>query len=355
MLTDGLARSIMGCGQTLAAWNDKQFGDLPKQIKKCKEELSKLQSAYQSLEMTQACRSLENRLAALLRKEEVFWLQRSRVSWMREGDKNTNFFHKVASGRKKRNHIAKIEDEFGNVFPEEEDIQRVFVDYYTKLFTAKSNLEMEEAVEAVSYKMSTEMQNELSQPFTEEEVTTTLNQMHPCKASGPDGMSALFFQKFWSVVGKSVIHSTLNVLNNGASPATLNHTFIALIPKFKHPRTPTEFRPISLCNVSFKIITKTIVNRLKRFLPLIIDPSQSAFVPGRLITDNALLAYEVFHYMKHNKAISRGSYAFKLDMSKAYDRVEWAFLEGVMRKIGIGDRLVETIMGCVRFVSFRSL
>lgn len=147
----------------------------------------------------------------------------------------------------------------------------------------------------------------------------------------------------------------MSVLNDGVSPDVLNHTYIALIPKIKIPRGPADFRPISLCNVAFKIITKTIANRLKLVLPDILDSTQSAFMPGRLITDNALLAYEIFHFMKHNKAVSKGSYAFKLDMSKAYDRVEWDFLEGVMLKLGVCVNLVNTIMRCVRFVSFAVL
>lgn len=126
----------------------------------------------------------------------------------------------------------------------------------------------------------------LTCPFTGEEVAKALFQMHPSKASGPDGMSANFFKKFWHVVAQDVIATCLVVLNDGMSPVDLNHTHIALIPKINNPRSPANFRPISLCNVAFKIIIKTNANRLKRVLPSIIDPTQSAFVPGRLIRVN---------------------------------------------------------------------
>lgn len=180
----------------LATWNDKQFKDIPKEISKCKIELNRLQSSPRTVEAIQASRSLENIISALLRKEEVFWLQCSRVSWMREGDMNTKFFHKIASGRRRRNQIDVIVDEFGVTWKEEEDIQRVFVDYFLGLFTAESNLDMGEALGAVENKINGEMLTTLSQPFTEKEVTKALFQIHPCKASGPDSRLAIFFQKF---------------------------------------------------------------------------------------------------------------------------------------------------------------
>lgn len=101
--------------------------------------------------------------------------------------------------------------------------------------------------------------------------------MHPCKALGPDGISAIFFYKFWEVVRRSVIMSALDMLSNRASLTNLNHTFISLILKLKKPNLPSEFCPISLCNISLKIITKTIVNQLKLCLPNLIEQCQSAF------------------------------------------------------------------------------
>lgn len=195
----------------------------------------------------------------------------------------------------------------------EKDIQKVFMDYFSGLFTTKSNLDMEEALGVVEHRFTDEMRERLSLPFSKEEVTEALFQMHPCKAPEPDGMSAIFFQRFWSSVGHGVINVVLGVQNCGASLVSLNHTFIALIPKVRKSKCPAEFRPIRLCNVVFKVITKVIANKLKVFLLSVVDLAQSAFVLGRLITDNALLAYEIVHSMKHNKAVSKGSSAFKLD------------------------------------------
>lgn len=105
-------------------------------------------------------------------------------------------------------------------------------------------------------------------------------------------------------------------------PDRLNETHVVLIPKVKKPKEMKNLRPISLCNISYKLISKVMANRLKVLLPDIIDDNQSAFVPRRLITDNVLLASEVFHFMKTSPARKRGYMALKLDMSKAYDRIE---------------------------------
>jgi hypothetical protein len=136
------------------------------------------------------------------------------------------------------------------------------------------------------------------------------------------------------VVGQDVTRGVLSCLNSGQLLTSINHTFITLIPKVKNPEKVIEFRPISLCNVIYKLVSKVIANRLKTILPHLISDSQSAFVPGRLIIDNVLVAFETLHHMHTTKMGRDGAMALKLDMSKAYDRVEWNYLESIMRKMG---------------------
>ena len=132
----------------------------------------------------------------------------------------------------------------------------------------------------------------------------------------------------------------------------LNYTHIVLIPKVKSLEKMSDFRPISLCNVMYKIISKMLANRLKLIVPQLISPYQSAFAPGRLITDNVLVAYETLHAMHGQKKGKKGAIALKFDISKAYDRVEWSFLKDMMFKMGFPQWWIDRIMGCVTTSSF---
>lgn len=180
-----------------------------------------------------------------------------------------------------------------------------------------------------------EMNLELTRPFTKEEVIRALHQTHPTKAPGPDGMSAIFYHNFWNIVGSDITNMVLNVLNHNVPMAEINKTNISLIPKVNHPTRMTEFRPINLCNVVYKLISKTLANRLKAVLPHIISENQSAFTSDRLITDNILVAFEYMHYLNHKYDGKYNYLLIKLDMSKAFDRVEWDFIRGVMEKMGL--------------------
>ena len=116
-----------------------------------------------------------------------------------------------------------------------------------------------------------------------------------------------------------------------------------------------KFRPISLCNVIYKLISKVLANRLKSLLPSIVSENQSAFQARRVITDNILMAFETLHYMKTQQNGSTGFMALKLDISKAYDRVEWSFLECLLRKLGFHNRWVDLMMECITTVSYSIL
>ena len=147
----------------------------------------------------------------------------------------------------------------------------------------------------------------------------------------------------------------MSEINSTNITLEINSTNITLIPKVKSPKLNTDFRLISLCNVVYKIVSEVLANRFRDVLPSIISENQSAFQAGRVITDNILMAFETFHYMKHHQNGKSGFMALKLDMSKAYDQVEWAYLEAIMRKMGFDWRWVKLIMECITTVSYSIL
>ena len=146
---------------------------------------------------------------------------------------------------------------------EVEDIARDAVDYFDNLFSVSSYQQMEECLSTVSARVTTDMQEMPSGDFNADEIKEAAFQMGPTKALGPDGMNALFYQKFWHIVGDDVVNVVLDFLNNGVMLPDLNHINIVLIPKVKNPEKMSEFRPISLCNVIYKVISKVLANRLK--------------------------------------------------------------------------------------------
>ena len=122
--------------------------------------------------------------------------------------------------------------------------------------------------------------------------------MKPITAPGLDSMPPIFYQSFWTLIDDDVYAAVLDCLNDCKIPKEINHTNITLITKVKSPESITKFRPISLCNVIYKLEAKVLANRLKTVLPSIISKNQNAFQVGKVIIDNILMAFETLHYMK---------------------------------------------------------
>jgi hypothetical protein len=201
-------------------------------------------------------------------------------------------------------------------------------------------------------RVTEEMNTALLRNYTKAEVERALSQMHPLKSPGPDGFLAYFYQRSWPTVHAEVCRAVLDFLNNGCFDNSMNATYIVLVPKKKNPTCITKYWPISLCKVLYKLIAKVLANRLKQVLEKIISPTQSAFVPGRLISDNVLVAFKALHAMDAKLRGQQGYMALKLDMSKAYDKVEWEFLEAIMKKLGFAERWIHMIMMCVKSVIY---
>ncbi|KAG8491705.1 hypothetical protein CXB51_015144 [Gossypium anomalum] len=261
-------------------------------------------------------------------KEERYWEQRARVNWLKMGDRNTLFFHKMASQRRHTNRIQGLQREDGFMASNSTEFRNIARDYFVKLFESHGTGNMNHILLGVPCSISESMNQSLLVPYTEKEVVEALKGIGPTKASGSDGFPSM---------------------------EKNNRTQIVLIPNIANPTNLKNFRPISLCTVLYKIISKTVANRLQKVLDGCIEDSQSAFVPGRLITDNVLLAYEVLHYFKNKRSGRKGLMALKFDMSKAYDRVEWPFIKGMMPKLGFANSFIDFIIKCISSVQYSIL
>ncbi|KAK5843153.1 hypothetical protein PVK06_005596 [Gossypium arboreum] len=165
--------------------------------------------------------------------------------------------------------------------------------------------------------------------------------------------SYYFQESFMSnTIGDDVTRYCLDALQGRRKLKDINGTNIVLIPKINSPNNMGQFHPISLYNVIYKIISKVLVNRSRRMLDFCIDENQGAFVTGRQITDNILVAYEILNSFKKKNEGLVGSFALKIDMNKAYDKMDWSFTEKMMRKLGFCNVWINFIMKCVTTVSY---
>ena len=225
------------------------------------------------------------------------WRQRSRISWLKHGDKITSFFHTKASSKYQQNTIQGVLDESSCWQSEEERIGNTFEEYYANLFTTSHPEVSEELLHFIHKKVSDPMNAILTWNFQASEMDSALKHMFPTSAPSLDGMPPIFYHKFWPMVRPVVIKTVLDFLNLGITPPHFNETHIVLIPKVKEPKRVSDFRPVSLCNATYKIASKAIANKFKQVLPQLVSENQSAFVAGRLISDNVLVASEIMYHI----------------------------------------------------------
>ncbi|XP_050231744.1 uncharacterized protein LOC126680640 [Mercurialis annua] len=267
--------------------------------------------------------------------------------------KDTRYFHNHASTRKRNNRVSRLKDEAGIWRTSKQEVDDIIRRYFSELFS-DFNSENIDFID-VNPRVSSTDNERLLAPISAVEVRKAVFSMHNDKSPGPDGFNPAFYKSHWGVVGDDVVKLCRDFFANGFFGDDLNNTALVLIPKVSKPEVATDLRPIALCNVVYKVISKVLTNRMKKLMPKIISENQSAFVENRLITDNFLIAYEIGHYLRCKRRGKNGMAALKIDMSKAYDRVRWDFVEFMLKKFGFCDEWVKMSMFCISSVTYTSI
>jgi len=297
----------------------------------------------------------EERRNILLKEKEETWRLKSRAIWLESGDENTKFFHAYAKGRKSANTIWKLENSDGRVENSFEGMANIGVSHFQNLFKANNQASIEEVVRLAQLFpgfVNEEENQKLFEKVTEDELKEALNSFQKDKSPGPDGWTIEFFQELYEFLGKDILRVVEDSRQSGRIPASMNSTFIALIPKTDNPTSLDEFRPISLCNCIYKIISKIIARRIKGILSSNISMEQFGFLKGRQIHEAIGVAQEGLHSMKKMKI--KGA-VLKIDLSKAYDKVSWLFLRLLLTHLGFHINVIRWIMSCITTVSFSVL
>jgi len=297
-----------------------------------------------SEELVKQEQDIETQILDRAQQEETLWRQKSRIRWLKDGEKNTKFFHKTTAQHRMNNFISHIKNEQGDRIETHEGIEEEFLRYFKKVHQEPS-IDRRPAIDKILRnipKLIIEEHNILLLKSTNmQEVEDAVHQLKAGKAPGPDGFTSNFFHHFWDLIKVEVWQvveesRTLRWMYLG-----LNATFIALVPKAEESNTPDKYRPIALCNIIYKIVSKVIATRLKPLLPLIISPEQSGYVEGWQIMDGIILTHEIIHSLKQTK---KPSMLLKIDLSKAFDSISWVYIQKILAAFGFSPSWVRWII-----------
>ncbi|KAL2252827.1 UNVERIFIED_CONTAM: hypothetical protein Sindi_0077400 [Sesamum indicum] len=278
---------------------------------------------------------------------------RAKMQWMKGGDQCSRIFFRKIAKRRVARRILQINDDNGTIHTEPEEIINEFVCYYQNLLGGhrrQITLDIGFLRPWARHILSNEEAGHLILVFTPDDVKQAVFDIANDKVSGPDGYSSGFFKAAWPVVGQEVTKAVLEFFSTGKLVKQVNSTLLALIPKVHTPMTVGDFRPISCCNVLYKIIAKLLVQQLSVVLDKIISPCQGAFIPRRSIGDNILLAQELL--TGYNLVRLPPHCTLKVDIRKAYDTVEWDFLLAVLQLFGFPQTFIRWIEECVTTAAF---
>lgn len=291
--------------------------------------------------------------AEILLQEEVLWMQKSRVDWLRYDDRNIKKFHTSTLVRWRKNKVEFLQDRDGNWIEDAEILKNLAVGYFSNLFSIE-DLSASVFLKGAFALLEDGMKEEMVKALMIEETKRALWRTSPYKALGQMATRLFFFKRLWHLVGEEVHLFVKDILEGGVLRAELAQAMLVLIPKDPKPTSMRGFHPIILCNTLYKLVAKILEDRLKDVWSILISPYQTSFIPGRRSSDNVILCQEFIHSFRYTRA-KKGAIMIKVDLEKAYDRLEWSLIEESLIDAGIPNNLTKVIMSLVTSSSCRLL
>ncbi|XP_062113347.1 uncharacterized protein LOC133824478 [Humulus lupulus] len=340
-----------GCGLDQISWKLirlKNFEDSKAEYQKAKSDLF---SDPQNQNLSSAERISFLRFKNQEKIYGSFLRKKSKIEWLQFGNENSSYFHAYMKQRKRANRITSYMTEDGRVEDSYPKVINHFVEHFkTALGCPNKATGNIDSITDLGSTLSVEDQLALIKPFSSKDVKAAMFSISSIKSLGPDGFGAGFFKSLWKDIRKEVAKAILDFFETGYIPKAMNNTILTLIPKIDHPNIAADFRPIAYCITLYKCISKMLCHRMIGILPKLINQNQGAFIKDRTLAHNVLILHVLLkgYKMKH----SSPRCLLKIDLSKAYDSIDWDFLENLLKALRFPGRFIRWIMICLRGASY---
>jgi len=294
---------------------------------------------------------LRSKLSTLKFAEKQFFNQKTKCTFLQHSDRGSKSFHALMGRNNRRNFISAIMCTHGGLSTSLQQVGDEFVTYYQHLLgTSKTTTPLDSAVIRCGPCLPSSSHDFLLSPMTHKDIRKAVFSIGNDKAPGPDGYSSSFYKQAWSVVGGDFCAAVQDFFHSGSLLKQVNHSIISLVPKSLNVSSPSNFRPISCCNVIYKVIAKILAGRLAHVLKEIVSPMQNAFLGGRFMSDNINLVQELLR--QYGRKILSPCCLLKVDFKKAFNSVQWGFIENLLCRLGFPAKFVTLVMQCVSIDSF---